>query len=83
MSMEVIRTRRFVGVDVPLDGKHYVHCTFTGCVFTFDGGEWNIEDAFLIEGCSFKFSGSAARTLELLRRFGFISSHVTMPFKTE
>ena len=81
--MEIIRTRKFVDVDVPLDGKHYINCTFTRCRFIYNGGEWSIEDAFVMERNRSKFSGAAARSLELFRRFGYIASHIATPFETE
>lgn len=72
MSLEKVNAGDFVDVEVRLDGKHYVHCVFTRCVFLYDGGEFDIEDAMALTECSLKLGGAAEKTLELLRRFGFI-----------
>jgi hypothetical protein len=80
--MEKIHTRNFVDVEVSLDGKHYIHCLFTRCVFLYNGGEFAIEDTMAMDACSLKVSGPAARTVELLRRFGFIK-HFPIPLEIE
>ncbi len=80
--MEKISGAHFVDVEVPLDGKHYIHCVFTRCVFVYDGGESDIEEPLAMEACGLKLGGAAARTAEVLRRFGFIK-HFPLPLEVK
>jgi hypothetical protein len=72
MVLEKVHARNFVDVEVRLDGKHYMHCLFTRCTFLYDGGEFVIEDTMALTECGLKLGGTAEKTLELLRGFGFI-----------
>jgi len=78
--MEKIHAANFVDVEVILDGKHYVNCLFTRCVFVYRGGESDIEEPLAMKDCSLRMEGAASRTTELLRRFGFLQ-HCPIPLE--
>jgi hypothetical protein len=76
--MEKVHAANFVDVEVILDGKHYINCLFTRCVFVYNGGESDIEEPLKMQDCSLRLGGAASRTAEVLRRFGFIQ-HFPIP----
>jgi hypothetical protein len=67
--MQILENQTFTDQVVSIDDKSFINCIFTRCTLLYSGGELNWYDTQWIN-CTFNFGGCAARTAELLHRFG-------------
>jgi hypothetical protein len=61
--------RKFVGINVELDGNEYVGCTFTSCIFVYraNGRPVVLKDNRISADCNFRFAGAASDTVGMLK----------------
>jgi hypothetical protein len=56
----------FANELITLDDNEFVDCTFTGCTFRYNGGQFNIS-RIAFDSMRFEMEGAAARTVLLLQ----------------
>lgn len=67
-ALELIEGKEFTGVDVPLDGKAYIRCTFRSCRFVFRAtGGFDLDNSHIGAECVFVFAGHALDTLNAMK----------------
>ena len=69
--LQVIRGQSLQSEVVVMDGKHFIDCYLSDCVLEYSGQAMVIESTQL-SGCSFRFKGEAALTLNFLKCFGLM-----------
>lgn len=65
--METVENQTFQNERVILDGRKFVHCTFTGCTLVYTGTDSLGLDGCTMNSCRWSFEGPAGNTLEFMR----------------
>ncbi len=69
--LQVVRGQSLRSETVVMDGKHFIDCHLSNCVLEYSGQATVLESTQL-SGCSFRFKGEAALTLNFLECFGLM-----------
>ena len=67
--LQIVSGQTFEQETLVMDGKHFVACVISGCVLEYSGQALVMEST-QFNGCSFRFKGEAALTLNFLECFG-------------
>jgi hypothetical protein len=77
--MQLIQAEDFSGKAVVLDGKHFHDCRFNKTTtLIYEGGEWAETNCTFEPGIRLSFDGAAARTMQVMVRFGMMRQ-IPMP----
>lgn len=67
--LQVVLGQTIENQTVVMDGKHFIDCSIVNCVLEYSGQALVMEST-QFSGCSFRFKGEAALTLNFLQCFG-------------
>jgi hypothetical protein len=59
----------FVDQELLVDGNEYVRCEFHHCTLVYHGDQDVTFQSCAVEDCTWRFAGSALRTLQFIHRF--------------
>jgi hypothetical protein len=77
--MQLIDGEVFNDKVIVLDGKHFFNCRFDKkCKLVYEGGEWAETNSTFEPGIQLTFAGAAARTMQVMARFGMVQQ-IPMP----
>ncbi len=69
--LEEVVGQTFQNQVLTMDGKHFIDCCVMNCVLEYSGQALVLESTEF-KGCSFRFHGEAALTLNFLNCFGLM-----------